>query len=331
MLKNFKIKILSFLISILGLSVFWSSIVFAQQLPASSQTGPGSSTVTFNQSNCGDPNYFQYNILVPKSIAGSIYIKLPSGTNPTVVSLYTQQLTGSGCQPIGQGNITVNSKTWTLIGNINLQANAGEVVISGQNIGAEPYAAVANALVVPGGFKCQISTNCIVKYGGYTGYVQPNLISGNTDEIALFTLTDISQSKVKLVNYYSDGTFLYSKPELLPFNNNYLNDGIHSTEIEVNFSDGQKFIVNKTVNNGQSWPGISYLRVLYFKSSNQIKIYMLMALFVVFAAFLIVIARLIHKRLNYKRDHGLNNYHSKYGQSPAVAHHDEIVVKNITD
>jgi hypothetical protein len=328
MLQKYKsnINFLSLFFSVVASLFVFQGVALAAS--PSSQIGQSQPFPTsFNASSCGDPNNFQYTLLAPTKITGSIYIKLPSKSAPKSIGLYSQQLTGSGCQLIGTA--TVNANTWTLIGNVNLEAQSGNIVISGKDIGAEPYAAVASAFVLPSSSVCSLATNCDTKYMGLSGYITPKLISGKTDQIALFTTSPVENLIISSVKYYSDSQFLYSRPTLKPFNTNYLNNGIHSTEIEVNFTNGQRFIVSKNFDNGQSWPGISYLRVLYYKSSNEIKIFMLIASFIVIGALLILIARLIHKKINYRHDHGLQHYHASH--SPEVVEHGEIVVKNITD
>jgi len=328
MLEKYKnnINFLTLFFSVIASLFVFQGVALAAS--PSSQIGPSQpSPSSFNASSCGDPNNFQYTLLAPTKITGAIYIKLPAKTASKTISLYSQQLLGIGCQLIGTA--TVNASTWTLIGNVNLDAQSGNIVISGQDIGAEPYAAVASALVLPSSSICNLTINCETKYMGLMGYITPKLISGKTDEIALFTVSPIENLTISSVKYYSDSQFLYTRPTIKPFNTNYLNNGIHSTEIEVNFTNGQRFIVSKNFDNGQSWPGVSYLRVLYYKSSNEIKIFMLVGSFVVIGALLILIARLIHKKINYRHDHGLEHYHSSH--SPEVVEHGEIVVKNITD
>ncbi len=328
MLQKYKsnINFLSLFFSLVASLFVFQGVALAAS--PSSQIGPSQPFPTsFNSSSCGDPTYFQYSLLAPTKIAGAIYIKLPSKSAPKSIGLYSQQLTGSGCQLIGTA--TVNANTWTLIGNVNLEAQSGNIVISGKDIGAEPYAAVADAFILPSKLICNLKDNCNTRYMSFSGYITPKLISGNTDEIALYNVSSIENSTISSVNYYADSQFLYSKKTLQPLNNNYLDDGIHSIEIEVNFSDGQKFIINNKYDNGQNWPGISYLKVLYFKSSNQIKLYMLFASFIIVGAFLVSIARLIHRKINYSHDHGLDHY--KGLKDKTDDENNEVVVKNITD
>ena len=323
-MNKIKINILYVLISLL-ISFVWVSSAQAATPSVNSVTPPQSAVL--QQQGCGDPNNYQYSVTAPKDIAGGIFVRLPQKLNPSVVSLYLQDALSQKCVLIGSA--TVNSDTWTSLGNVSMTAGLTSMVINGANIGAEPYAAAVNTLIVPNSDVCVPSKNCTVNYKGFDGYITPKLISGDTDQISISTITPINGSAIKSVNYYSENQFLYKTNTLEPFNNNYLNNGIHSTTIIVNFSNGQKFTIDRKINAGQSWPGVAYIRTLYYKSSNQIKLFMLAGVFLIAGLLIILIARLIHRHTNYVRNHGLGQYHE------LDIHKDEpskdVVVKNITD
>ncbi|MEI7838433.1 MAG: hypothetical protein WCI37_01470, partial [bacterium] len=202
MLQKYKsnINFLSLFFSLVASLFVFQGVALAAS--PSSQIGPSQPFPTsFNSSSCGDPNYFQYTLLAPKKIAGSIYIKLPKKSSPKIISLFTQQLIGTDCKLIGTE--TVNANTWTLLGDVSLDAQSVSIVISGKDIGAEPYAAVADALILPSKSICNLKDNCNTRYMSFSGYITPKLISGNTDEIALYNVSSIANSLITNVNYYA--------------------------------------------------------------------------------------------------------------------------------
>ncbi len=267
-----------------------------------------SPVIADSNGGCGNSNYFSYSLLAPKTVSGSLYVRLPKGTKPSDVQLYIQDGLSSSCTQIGTS--TVGPDLWVKLGKINITQSQTNLVAVGSALGAEPYAAAIQALIVPDGKVCEPVSDCMASYAGLNGYIVPKLISGDTDSIALFSVSSISNSKIKSIHYFVDNNYAYKRTTLKPINKNYLDNGVHKTSIQVQFADGQMFIVNQKIDAGQSWPGVAYLRTLYFKSSNQIKIYMLAGSFVIAGLLVIIIARIIHVKLLYRNDHGYDNYHN---------------------
>ena len=90
MLQKYKsnIKLLSLFFSVVASLFVFQGVALAAN--PSSQIGPSQPFPTsFNSSSCGDPTYFQYSLLAPKKIAGSIYIKLPKKSSSKTISLFT--------------------------------------------------------------------------------------------------------------------------------------------------------------------------------------------------------------------------------------------------
>ena len=311
-MKNIKIIAI---VPFLALVLFLSGNASALNSPA-----PTDTTTADSNGGCGNPNYFQYSLLAPKTVSGSLFLRLPKGTKASDVQFYTQDGSNSDCKQIGSA--TVGPDLWVKLGPIDLTESQSNLVAVGSALGAEPYAAAIQALIVPDGSVCQPSTDCMVTYDGLNGYIVPKLLSGDTDSIALFSVSSLTDSKVKSVQYFADNVFLYKKNVLAPINKNYLNNGVHNTSIQVQFTNGEIFMVNQKIDAGQSWPGVAYLRTMYFESSNQIKIYMLAGLFIISGLLVIIIARIIHVKLLYRNDHGFNNYHNV---KPEIKHVEAVV------
>jgi len=308
-------------IKILALILFLASIItVGGDVSALATATPSAPTASDSNGSCGNPNYYQYSLLAPKTVSGSLYVRLPKGTKPSDVQFYTQDGLTPDCKQIGTAS--VGPDLWVKLGAVDLTESQTNLVAVGSALGAEPYAAAIQALVVPESSVCQPSTDCMVTYDGLNGYIVPKLLSGDTDSIALFGVSSLTDSKVKSVQYFADNKFLYKKSTLAPINKNYLNNGIHNTSIQVQFTNGEVFMVNQKIDAGQSWPGVAYLRTMYFKSSNQIKIYMLAGLFIIAGLLVIIIARIIHVKLLYRNDHGFNNYHNV---KPEIKHVQAVV------
>jgi hypothetical protein len=65
-------------------------------------------------------------------------------------------------------------------------------------------------LVIPDAKLCsQVDTDCKFVFQGKTGVLQPKLLTGATDMIAIYTVLRIDSAKIKQVAYYSEGNFLY--------------------------------------------------------------------------------------------------------------------------
>jgi hypothetical protein len=296
-------------------------LVFCSCGNVSAQSQSSSAPVpTESNGGCGNPNYYQYSLLAPKTVSGSLYVRLPKGTKPSDVQFFTQDGLSSECSQIGSS--TVGPDLWVKLGQVNITESQTNLVAVGSALGAEPYAAAIQALIVPDSKVCMPSNDCMASYAGLNGYIKPKLISGDTDSIALFSVSSLSDSTIKSVQYFADNKFLYKKDALAPINKNYLNNGVHDTSIQAQFSNGEVFIVNQKVDAGQSWPGVAYLRTMYFKSSNQIKIFMLAGMFIISGLLVVVIARIIHIKLLYRNDHGFNNYHNV---KPEIKHVEAVV------
>jgi hypothetical protein len=183
-------------------------------------------------------------------------------------------------------------------------------MIVGSGLEVEPYAAVADLLALPSAATCIVNTVCSSTYQGYVATLLPNLISNNTDQIAVYQASSIIDVKYSSINYYSDGIFLYSSPQVRPINHDYLGGGTHAITITISFINGEKLNINQTVNMGADWSGVLRIRSDFYRSHNKFVFGGVMFCVVVVLILLLWLGRILYKRREFKVDHGLSDYES---------------------
>ncbi len=300
----YKFKLLRF--ELLGLVIF-SLFIFGYIHNSSVYAvAPATDLPIFQPNNCGGGDLTDFSVLLTTQIKGDLYVRLPPKTEPTTIHLYSMPLLGGSCTSLG--SITAQTNQWKKIASNVVLEKDTSLVIEGDNVGAEPYAAVASILIIPDSSICVPDQDCESSYKGYSGILQPALISGNTDQIALYQANPISDIKYKTINYYSDGSFLYSSKKLLPLNKNYLAGGVHSTSIQVIFKNGETFSINKSINNGVDWSGSLLVKSVAYKHLGQAAIFVFIGIFILIISLILWISRKIYKKRMYKIEHGLDKY-----------------------
>jgi hypothetical protein len=239
---------------------------------------------------------------------GSVYLKLNYQSNPINLSLYLNNYVASQCNLIG--SVSTNSNTWTYIGKISSSTN--DVIIQGVGIGAVPYQAAAQLLVVPNN-QCLPTSNCNLTFDGLAGVLQldnSNIISGATDQIAIHTLKPISGIGVRSVSYYADSQkgALYTSNSLRPFNKNYLSGGTHSIQIQIKLDNGQSVFVNQTINMGIDWTGALLVKSLIYRNSGSAAVFIVLGISILILLIIFVLARFIYMQRRTDKLHGLDNY-----------------------
>jgi hypothetical protein len=235
------------------------------------------------------------------------------------LSLYLNNYSAGVCTSVG--NVTVNSNTWVYVGNISTKSN--DVIVQGNDISAAPYQAAVNLLVVPDN-QCTPITNCTVSYGNLTGQLQldsSNILSGATDQIAVYGLKPISGVGISSVGYYSDGqkSILYSSKSLKPFDKNYLDGGLHNTQTQIKLNNGQSIYVNQTIDMGIDRTGTLFLKSLIYRNSGSAAIFIVVGIAVVIFLIILGLMRLLYKRRQTNKFHGL------YAYRPAPDHIDDDI------
>lgn len=246
--------------------------------------------------------------------SGRAYLKLNYQNNPLELSLYLNNYSNNQCNFIGRA--TANSNTWTYVGNISTPSK--DIIIQGLNVGAAPYQAAVQLLIIPNN-QCDPTTACSVKYAGLNGLLQlddSNILSAATNQIAIYGLKPINGVGVKSVAYYSDaqGDLLYTSSKLNPINRNYLGGGVHNLQIQVQLDNGQTIYVNQTIDMGVDWTGTLYLKSLIYRNSGPAAVFIIVGIILILSLLILSLSRLIYKRRLQNELHGLNRYHEPLPQ-----------------
>lgn len=241
--------------------------------------------------------------------AGKAYLKLNYHTSPINLSLYINNYNDNQCSFIG--SVSVNPNVWVYVGNIVNSSN--DVIVQGIGVGAAPYQAATQLLIVPNN-QCVPTSDCNVSYGGMNGVLQlddSNILSGATDQIAIYGLQPISGVGVKSVNYYADSqkSLLYTSKTLGHFNRNYLDGGIHAIQSQIKLVNNQTIFTTQTIDMGVDWTGTLFLKSLIYKNSGSAAIFIIVGVSALILVILLALARFIYKRHQADKFHGLNSYH----------------------
>jgi len=239
---------------------------------------------------------------------GKAYLRLNYASSPIKLNLYLNNYASGVCTDVG--NVTVNSNTWVYVGKISTLTN--DVIVQGNNVSAAPYQAAVNLLIVTNN-QCTPTTNCTVTYENLTGQLQldnSNILSGATDQIAIYGLKPTSGVGISSVGYYSDGqkSILYSSKTLKPFDRDYLEGGLHNTQIQIKLNNGQSIYVNQTIDMGVDWTGTLFLKSLIYRNSGSAAIFIVAGIAVVIFLIILWLIRFIYKRRRTNKFHGLYSY-----------------------
>jgi len=239
---------------------------------------------------------------------GKVYLRLNYASNPINLSLYLNNYSAGKCSKIGSAQ--TNSNSWTYVGTITNTTN--DVIIQGSGVGAAPYQAAVQLLVVTDN-QCVPTTNCSLKYAGLNGILQlddSNILSGATDQIAIYGLKPISRVGVASVGYYADNqkSVLYTTTTLRAFNRNYLDGGLHNTQIQIKLGNGQSIYVNQTIDMGIDWTGSLYLKSLIYRDSGSAAVFIIIGIAILIILLIFSLTRLIYKKQRFNEIHGINSY-----------------------
>jgi hypothetical protein len=241
--------------------------------------------------------------------AGTAYLKLNYQSNPINLTLYAENYLTGTCNKIGGASI--NANTWVDIGKIISPVDG--IIIQGDNITAAPYQAAAQLLILQNNSICQPSNTCNLTFADFSGTLQldaSNIVSDSTDQIAIYAPLPVIGQNVKSISYYADNqrTLVYSSDILKSFNRNYLDGGVHQTQIQIKLADNQSIFVNETVNMGTDWTGILFLKSLIYRYSGQAAVFIIAGIFILLLLILLAIARFIYKTKRTNKFHGINNF-----------------------
>jgi hypothetical protein len=308
LLKRIKNKLPYAVILVLSL------ILIQNQVSAATPTLPPTPLLQSTSSTCGDPSLLSNNMIALKPLTGKLYAKLPSTESAMTVYLYSQPIFGNGCTPLGSAVVQPN--TWTYIGEVDDSAPASTIIAQGSSLEAEPYVADLDLLNIPSSTTCTVEgSSCLTKFDGYSGKLQPNIISTDTSQVALYVASPINNSNISSVYYYADGSFIYSANKLLPVNRNYLDGGVHSIQIQVNFKSGESISINQSINMGTDWTGSLLFKSSFYRTKNKVNFFIIIGLIILAIVSLLALARYIYKKRKFKREHGLTKENLDYKDS----------------
>lgn len=256
----------------------------------------------------------QFNVLLKKVPAGGqVYMRLNNTSESSGSSIvYFQSFSDSQCHLIGTSNPVYGS--WSKVGSYNLDTTVGGAfVVIGSGLGALPYQAAVSLLILPNPAVCAPVTNCQVTYRGYQGVLSPQIISGATDQVAVYVASPLSGVGYSKVTYYSDNQFLYDSTHLEPINRNYLGGGVHNVSTQISLSNQQTITINQTINMGSDYADILAIRSLVYRTQNKALVFAISAMAVVILLLLLWIARLLYKHHQFKLEHGLDKLNIHHG------------------
>jgi len=256
---------------------------------------------------CSDLTNSVLNI-APQNMSGSVYVKLPkyASVNSSQLNIYSATPTlGARCNLIA--SVKANKNTWVKIGdNINF-SQGDEILIDGQGLGAEVYAASAYVLIVQSN-ACTPNAYCDFSDSFGSGYIEPKIISSDTDQIALYLASPLQGLKPTSFNYYDNGRLIYVLKNLKKFNVNYLSGGKHNIDIQAKYSNNENLHYISQIDTGQDWSKWLLIRSTFYKLKTPAKIIALVISGILILFLILLIYRFILKKIKSRHDHGLDNY-----------------------
>jgi hypothetical protein len=260
-----------------------------------------------NLGKCGTSAVQFSDTLQHVSFTGDVYIRLSNNTETTApVTTYFQSYQEGACHEIG--TVTPQYGQWTKLGSYSGSSDqSGSLVMIGTRLGAAPYAAVAQLLVLPDPTLCMPTQDCSVTYEGYKATLQPQQISTATDQIAVYVAQPIQGVGYSKVSYYADSTYLYSGTALKPFNRNYLPGGIHTVTTTISLKNGDVLNSDQKIDMGGDPLASLVVKSFIYRSHNKALLFVGVGLIVITFVTLLGAARFVYKRRRYKINHGLNH------------------------
>jgi len=230
--------------------------------------------------------------------SGSIYLRLPPNQISEPITLFLQPFSNNEC--INLGTVVPSTTSWIKIADLestfNLTEGAGFIAES-VNIGSTQSEKALDMLIAPSQSTCVVTTSCLTSYNGLSGSLNPNVLSGANDQIAVYSANPLSNTSLTTVNYYSNQKLLYSTAKLSQFNRDYLDGGEHHVTIIANFKNGEQLTVNQSINTGTDISGYLWLRSALYNSKNKpLFIINLVAIIVLLCVIILLTLRLHRKR-----------------------------------
>lgn len=249
-----------------------------------------------------------FSSMVESLPSGKLYLKTNAARLKTDGAIYVEDIETGKCAAIGKANI--NDKTWTYIGNVSskLGGKPANLVISSSYIGADAYASVATALIIPDD-RCKLTkTGCLGTYAGNKGVIEPQTISVPGDFITVQTIPEISSEKIMYVEYYDGGDFLYAIKSIEDVQRQYLRGGDRSVKKVVYLTNNRLFTVTEKVSMPKDPLYSQYLKSTFYRLGSQTKVVLILIGSVVLLFLGITAIRRFHAWRTYRNGHGIETY-----------------------
>ncbi len=282
-------------------------------LGASSASAATTPTPSLNSIGvCGNSTTSYSDTLQHVDLTGDVYVRLNNASEATVpATVYFQSFQDGVCHAIGTA--TAQYGQWAKVGSYSGAADqSGSLVVNAVGLGAAPYSAVAQVLILPDPSLCTPVLSCNVTYQGYSAVLQPQILSTAADQLNVYLAKPIAGVGYSKVSYYADSQYMYGGTILGPFNRDYLSGGTHNITVQVSLKNGQTLTINQVVNMGLDITTLFFFRSLIYKSHDKALLVVIAIAILVILSLLGWIIQLIRRHRASIRDHGFD--HTPTGQ-----------------
>lgn len=272
--------------------------------PASDNIGSGTIVAPLPTASCGDSPFSSVASYSVPADKYDVYARLGATTAPEADVLYAQSGGGS-CQRIGQANL--QSEQWTKLGTYDAASGATKGTFQLASLTSsflQSFNQPTILLVSQSQPACQPTTECFVNVNGQRGAVRANAINGSSDTLFVVRAVNTKDDTIKQVYYYVDNRLAYVRPSLEPFNKHYAGAGKHKLSKVILYSSGQRVIINQEVN--RDWVSYSFYNYtigLLYNQKGLLQYLFGLSVFLLIISSLVRLARALHRRARWQRDH----------------------------
>ncbi|TXG76212.1 hypothetical protein E6P97_03915 [Patescibacteria group bacterium] len=273
---------------------------------ASAQVLPDEVTGDGAYVRCGPDNEQSYTTIVADLPAGSLYLKTNATGLSSKITMYLQR-NGGDCQRVG--TVTANDKTWTKVTALRPEVAADEltVTLSSESLGADIYASVATILVVPPG-SCKVTTDCTGTLQNERGVIEPVTVSLPSEFVTVQTVPNLASEKIMYVEYYDNGEFLYTTPDIRPVDQNYLRGGTRTVKKVVYLTNNRLFTISDTIARPSDPLYSQYLKSTFYRLGSQARAVVTIIGIAGVGLIISYLIRRLHAWRTYRSGHGIDNY-----------------------
>ncbi len=236
----------------------------------------------------------------------NVYARLPTSGQTAMMSVFGQVSDDtSSCLSIG--TVQATGDTWSLVGTWNAANTDSSTIVQltsptlNSTLGANRPAVMLVSSTHP---TCQPTTECTVTINGEQGFVRPIGTLPNEDSLHIVRPIDPSQDTISKVTYYVDGEPAYTTSKLLPFDLRYVTVSNQSLARVIDYSSGQRIVLNETVPDGFNDNFFNFLFRIYQSNPRLILAVAGIIGLAIFGAIALAIIRKIRRHHEWELDHG---------------------------